>query len=183
MLVTGENIVLQMDDFSDHKKVAPRKIHINSEEVAEIAKFSGIDTSDLDALVEKIPDWNGNKGGCDELGLFWSTTENPNGKFDWYTKGGRFKNYLKLRQPRPPNLIGKLLRRKPKSSCNSALKSEVCLSTFEGDTPACYLHEGTWSECPLNATEAEASNWYSDFLKFFDRLEGGTKITVIDIHH
>ena len=182
LLVTGKNISLQMDAFSDHKKVAPRKIRIDSNDIKDISKAYRIDPLDLDAILEKVPEWTGGKGGRDDAGLFWLSTENPDAKFEWYEKGGRFKSFLKLKEPRKPSVFGKLLGQKPKTSANSALKIEICLTTFEEEKPAVFLHEGNWNECPINATKAQAQNWDVNFLEFFNDLEENTKITVIDIH-
>jgi hypothetical protein len=51
--------------------------------------------NDLETLAERMKDWTGRPGGVDERGLYFTTTNNPQGRWDWYEIGGRWNGLLK----------------------------------------------------------------------------------------
>lgn len=76
-------------NFDINKEVEPHKYYVEIEEIQRMAKSYGIDTknlpANLPALAEKLEDWNGDKGGVDESGLYGFSTENPDGHIDaWF---------------------------------------------------------------------------------------------------
>lgn len=96
---------------------------------------------------------------------------NPNSKWNWYTIGGRFNNYLKT-------LSGK--------TTNEDYVSKIDwedILPFAFVTPIGEWHErgkmGWWA-CVFN--EKATDNWKSEFKEFLDSLDEDTIVTVVDCH-
>ena len=96
---------------------------------------------------------------------------NPNSKWNWYTIGGRFNNYLKT-------LSGK--------TTNEDYVSKIDwedILPFAVVTPIGEWHErgkmGWWA-CVFN--EKATDNWKSEFKEFLDSLDEDTIVTVVDCH-
>lgn len=96
---------------------------------------------------------------------------NPNSKWNWYTFGGRFNNYLKT-------LSGK--------TTNEDYVSKIDwedILPFAFVTPIGEWHErgkmGWWA-CVFN--EKSHDNWKSEFKEFLDSLDEDTIVTVVDCH-
>ena len=96
---------------------------------------------------------------------------NPNSKWNWYTIGGRFNNYLKT-------LSGK--------TTNEDYVSKIDwedILPFAFVTPIGEWHErgkmGWWA-CVFN--EKPTDNWKSEFKEFLDSLDEDTIVTVVDCH-
>lgn len=99
------------------------------------------------------------------------STYNPNSKWDWYTIGGRWNNYLKT-------LSGK--------TTNEDYVSKIDwedILPFAFVTPIGEWHErgkmGWWA-CVFN--EKATDNWKSEFKEFLDNLDEDTIVTVVDCH-
>ena len=96
---------------------------------------------------------------------------NPNSKWNWYTIGGRFNNYLKT-------LSGK--------TTNEDYVSKIDwedILPFAFVTPIGEWHErgkmGWWA-CVFN--EKATDNWESEFKEFLGSLDEDTIVTVVDCH-
>lgn len=96
---------------------------------------------------------------------------NPNSKWNWYTIGGRFNNYLKT-------LSGK--------TTNEDYVSKIDwedILPFAFVTPIGEWHErgkmGWWA-CVFN--EKATDNWKSEFKEFLDSLDEDTIVTVVDCY-
>ena len=83
----------------------------NSDEVSDKEKEENLKLT-FDELYEKYgEDWNNNSWRKDEDGVYYEySTRNPKSKWDWYELGGRWNNFLKL---------------KDGSYCDSALKGDI----------------------------------------------------------
>lgn len=96
---------------------------------------------------------------------------NPNSKWNWYTIGGRFNNYLKT-------LSGK--------TTNEDYVSKIDwedILPFAFVTPIGEWHErgkmGWWA-CVFN--EKATDNWKSEFKEFLGSLDKDTIVTVVDCY-
>lgn len=89
----------QVGDFLDTKKVIPP--HLTVEKIRHKDRYSTFE--------EFMEDWCGVGERDPEMGVY-GRWENPNAKWDWYTCGGRWDGWLKL---------------KDNSSANSAQKGDV----------------------------------------------------------
>ncbi|MCU0653548.1 MAG: hypothetical protein MUD10_04800, partial [Candidatus Pacebacteria bacterium] len=67
-------------DFS--REVKEYKYYLSKNDVDDIAKHYQISAADQNAIAAKIGDWNGDKGGVDERGIYALSTQNRNGHFD-----------------------------------------------------------------------------------------------------
>ena len=77
--------------FDDSLEVEAYKAYLEEVEIDRMAGHYRIEKGDWPALIDKMPDWRGTKGGQDAIGLFSWTTANPQGRWDWYEIGGRWK--------------------------------------------------------------------------------------------
>lgn len=94
VLVVGDDVDAALAPYDENTEVAPRREHLDAEEVASMAGHYGIDPADLSALAAKMDDWRGRTGGVDREGLFCMTTYNPASKWDWYVVGGRWRGFF-----------------------------------------------------------------------------------------
>lgn len=99
------------------------------------------------------------------------STYNPNSKWDWYTIGGRWNNYLKTLSS---------------ETTNEDYASEIDwkdIIPFAFVTPIGEWHErgemGWWA-CVSNGKNIE--DWKSEFKEFLDNLDEDTIVTVVDCH-
>ena len=79
-----------LSPFDESLEIDPYQEHLSPREIRTMAERYEIDPSDLAALEGMMPRWNGRPGGVDEKGLFTWSTDNPDGKWDWYVIGGRW---------------------------------------------------------------------------------------------
>lgn len=99
------------------------------------------------------------------------STYNPNSKWDWYTIGGRWNNYLKT-------LSGE--------TTNEDYASKIDwkdIIPFVFVTPIGEWHERGemgWRACVSNGKNIE--DWKSEFKEFLDNLDEDTIVTVVDCH-
>lgn len=114
--------------------------------------------------------WRFNKSMIEPNGDLLSIY-NPNSKWDWYTIGGRWNNYLKT-------LSGK--------TTNEDYVSKIDwedILPFAFVTPIGEWHErgkmGWWA---FVSNEKATDNWKSEFKEFLDNLDEDTIVTVVDCH-
>jgi len=95
VLVIGDDVAGQLEPYDEGIQIEPYKEHLDSAEIACMASYYGLSPSDVNALHEKIRDWNEpNGGGIDDQGLFVWRTYNPESKWDWWTVGGRWADHF-----------------------------------------------------------------------------------------
>lgn len=95
VLVLGENHEEQLEPFDERLEVDEYKVYLTEKEVTSMRDHYQVKTDST--LVEKMEEWNGDKGGKDKKGIYYLTTYNPNSKWDWYQLGGRWSGFLKLK--------------------------------------------------------------------------------------
>jgi hypothetical protein len=95
VLCFGDDVDGLLAPYNEELRVAPRREHLDEDDLARMQKH--YETDDPRTLIEKMEDWNGGKGGIDAEGLYYLSNTNPNGKWDWYTVGGRWRGYLKAK--------------------------------------------------------------------------------------
>ena len=79
---------------------APRPVYMDAADVHDMAKHYGMPLTDLVALAKKIEDWHSLPGGITEEGdLYYLTTHNEQGKWDWYCIGGRWTGWATKSDP------------------------------------------------------------------------------------
>lgn len=89
--------------YDEGVEVAEYKSYLTKEEIdraykhfGDVKSPSGVQIPHLtSAQIEEYFDY---KGGSDEKGYFYWTTQNPNRKWDWYQIGGRWQGMLKLKK-------------------------------------------------------------------------------------
>jgi len=69
--------------FDINFKVKPYRVYLEKDELQKMIK--NYKEKNLNILAKRMEDWNANKGGVDEKGLYYETNQNPNGKFDYWT--------------------------------------------------------------------------------------------------
>ena len=108
VVVIGDNYEGQLDPYSENIEVDEYLDSVVTDEQKEFftehyVKIYPKD-SDLsfDALYKKHgKDWNGNKWKKNEDGVYCSySTYNPDSKWDWYSVGGRWSGYFRLKEGR-----------------------------------------------------------------------------------
>lgn len=88
--------------FDEDRAVRPYKLHLSANSVAEMARHYNIPETDHAGLIAKMNDWLGYSGGKDHLGFYAMSSNNPDGKWDWYEIGGRFNGRIRgIEIPRP----------------------------------------------------------------------------------
>jgi len=181
-LVTGKNINKQLMPFSCHYKIDPYKVFLDKNELNSMGEHFKIEFSDISHLAAKMQEWNGAEGHIEEGKIFYLSTENINGKLEWFQVGGRFSGYLKIKEERSPGFFGRLRGKRPTDSVNSALKSEIVEGYIEKELPAGILHNDQWIESPLTQDEKLISNWKKRFIDVFESVPNHYLITVVDLH-
>lgn len=69
-------------NFDINKKTKPYKYYVEADEIQRMAESYGVDPTNLSVLAEKLENWNCDKGGMDESGLYGISTKNPDGHID-----------------------------------------------------------------------------------------------------
>lgn len=107
---------------------------------------------------------------------------NPEGKFDWFEVGGRFRDFLPLRTPRETRRFFGLLRGPLRQQAVTAQKSEVDVEALLKSPPAALLFAGQLSESPMMATGVGLQAWREEFACLLSAVPDDTCLTVIDFH-
>lgn len=109
------------------------------------------------------------------------TTYNPNSKWDWYSVGGRWNNYIYLKEKDPEgNPI----------QVNQAYFDEIDWDyMLEHKIPFCFVDEdGEWHErgemgwwaCVTN--EKPESDWNQMFREYVQSIDANCLVTAVDFH-
>lgn len=109
------------------------------------------------------------------------STYNPESKWDWYSEGGRWGDWLILKE-KDENGVP--------FAAVFALKSEVDWdSMFPNRVPFCFVTEdGEWYEKAsmgwfgITSDDKEVDAWNKEFKKYLDSVGDDVPITVIDFH-
>jgi hypothetical protein len=80
----GQRASDMLANFDINKEMPPYKYYVKADEIQSMAKSYKIDSTNFSALAEKLEDWNGDKGGVDENGLYGISTNNPDGHIDYW---------------------------------------------------------------------------------------------------
>lgn len=181
LLVSGEKIDEQLLSFSVDFTVQPHEVFLLPEEIMKMAEHYGISFADLAALADKIENWSGEKGFFKNGKLGRISTQNPNGKFDFYKVGGRYSGYIYLKTPRQPSWIGRFFGGKSEvTQVNKALKKDIDISRMQANTPGALLHQNTWIQAPFE--EDVSGDWSRQFWQLFETIPEDWKITAVDMH-
>lgn len=70
--------------FDLNREVKEYKYYLSQKDIKSIADHYKIDISNLDAIAEKLNDWNGDKGGVDQKGVYGLSTKNREAKWDYW---------------------------------------------------------------------------------------------------
>jgi hypothetical protein len=81
--------------FDEALAVPPYREYLQPFDIERMASHYTLDQRDLEALAQRMNEWTGRPGGVDERGLYFTTTNNPEGRWDWYEIGGRWNGLLK----------------------------------------------------------------------------------------
>lgn len=90
-----EIVAKTLEPFDEELKVPPYRKHLEAYEVARMAGHYKLDRHNLHGLAAWMQEWTGNPGGVDRRGLYYTTTFNPDGRWDWYEIGGRWDGFIK----------------------------------------------------------------------------------------
>ena len=110
------------------------------------------------------------------------STDNPEGRFDWYVIGGRWDKSLKLLKPKeerrafghlPPRII---------TQTNAALKLEIDQPHLLLDPPAHLVSAGQWFSSPMFAKGEVREQWKRQFAEIFRTIPENTQLTAVDVH-
>jgi hypothetical protein len=87
----GSSVETALAPFDEAREVEPSRFHLPHHELVMMAKHFGIPASHVHELSERMEDWNDRSGGVDREGLYYLSTCNPDGRWDWYEIGGRWE--------------------------------------------------------------------------------------------
>ena len=181
-LVAGHSHDAALEPFADFLKVERYKCFLEDADVTAMAEHLSVPREDLGALASRMPEWQEAEGGIEDDRLFFWSTDNPKGKYDWYRVGGTFAGYLHLRVPRAPKWWERLVGRGPTDRVNQARKHEVVLDAILADPPSALVHNGEWYEAPLTHEVARFQEWKQGFPRLFSSVGGEERLTVVDLH-
>jgi hypothetical protein len=103
-MVIGDDVEGQLEPYNEEIQVAPYRKY--DHDPAWLFRFyasenEGHPEPSLETLVAFLNDrWeeDGEKYGVDEMGVYSLSTYNPDSKWDWYTVGGRWMGFFKLKE-------------------------------------------------------------------------------------
>jgi hypothetical protein len=181
-LVVGHDPEAQLAPLAQDLEMPRRKVFLDADEVGQMANHLSIPASDLDGLAASMPEWQEAEGGVEDGRLFYWSTENPNGKYDWYQVGGRFADSLVLARPRPPSWWRKLLGAGPQERASQARKIDIQPGPLLADPPAAVLIDGAWHEGPITMDAASLEHWRVEFAQIFASIPDDALLTIADLH-
>lgn len=181
-IVVGAKLDDTLAPFANYLKVEKYKSYVELPDVTAMAEHYGISADDLAALAARLPEWHGAEGGSEAGRLFFWSTENPQGKYDWYEVGGRFSGHFRLTHPVPPAWWQRLLGRGPVERVNRAFKRQVDLQAVLSDPPAALLLNSVWHESPITSDEPQLREWKERFATLFEAVPSDASLTAVDIH-
>lgn len=97
VMVIGDNPEQQLAPYDENIETVPRRKEISGDSIEQMAKYYGIDPTDLSSLCKHMRDWDGCAGVVEDDKLYKLSTYNENSKWDWYQLGGRWSGYLKMK--------------------------------------------------------------------------------------
>lgn len=83
-----------LEAFDEGMEVESYRVHLDHHGVRQMAQQYKIHPANVHALAKNMHDWTHREGGVDRDGLYYLSTCNPDGYFDWYEVGGRFDGYI-----------------------------------------------------------------------------------------
>jgi len=181
VLVAGEDIDSVLLPLSSNE-VAPHEVALDEDEVAAMASHYGVRAGDAASLAAKIPDYFAEPGFERDGRLFRVTRENTQRHFDWYQHGGRWADYLKLREPRPTRRFLGLLAGPAVTHVSSARKSEIDQAHLLADPPESLVCDGQWHSGPLVLDGQAPTEWQREFASLFASIPADTWLHCVDIH-
>jgi hypothetical protein len=182
VLVAGDKIDEQLLPFSDHLEVEPYESFLSDEDVKSMAEHYGVPVTDLAALATKMQDWQSAEGLVRDGRLGYISTQNPEGRHDWYQVGGQWADTLRLREPRPVRRFFGLLPAGSTLRATTATKAEIDQEALLADPPAALLFRGQWLASPIFAPDDAETRWRTEFSEHFARIRDDTLLTVVDVH-
>jgi hypothetical protein len=182
LLVAGDPVDEQLSAFSVHAEVAPYEVFLSDADIASMAEHYGVPSADLGTLAAKMQDWQRAEGFIRDGRLGYLSTDNPDGRHDWYKVGGQWADALRLREPRPLRRFFGLLPAGRTSRATSAKKSEIDQEALLADPPAALLFRGEWLASPFFAEGEAEAGWRAQFAQHFARIPDDTVLTVVDTH-
>ena len=181
-LVVGDNPEQQLEPLSEHVEVPRYKSYLEAESVSAMARHFGVPETDLAALAAKLPEWHEAEGGVDNGRLFTWSTANPDSKFDWFERGGRFKGFLRLKVAVQPSGFWRLLGARAKDRVDHARKKDIDAAPLLAEPPAAVFVDSVWHECPITSDPAELERWRLRFAELFGSIGDESLLTVMDMH-
>jgi hypothetical protein len=114
---------------------------------------------------------------------------NPDSKWDWYSVGGRWAGYFKLK----PGATGELgepgvFDNKPEHDADIATVEDIDWANMEHPTTYAVLHDGVWHQHGEMGWFGMASNekpkdaWQAEFDAIIKGLDPEDEVTVVDCH-
>ncbi len=98
--------------FDEALAVTPYREYLQPFDIELMASHYSLDRNDLNALVERMKDWIDRPGCVDERALYFTTTSNPEGRWDRFEIGGRWS--VMLKGARRNVISTRALRKSPK---------------------------------------------------------------------
>lgn len=84
-----------LERFSDEKRVEAYKGYVKGQKLQQMAEFYGLPETDLPALASHLKGYYGaDEAGVDEGGLYYISTRNPQGRWDYWVIGGRWDGVI-----------------------------------------------------------------------------------------
>lgn len=182
VIVVGGSVNERLRQFADHSKVEPYREFVEQDEQRSMAEHFGLRVGDLEALVTRMPEWAEVEAEIHGGQISYWSTENPNGRFDWYKVGGRFSGYLQLKEPREPSWFGRLVGRRASCSVNVARKGEVVVERLLEEPPFAVVIGESWLEQGWGEAALTDEEWRAQVGERFRLIPDDEMLTVIDIH-
>lgn len=138
VLVVGDDVEGQLEPYDENREVAPYKKYLDDKDVERMIDYYRrneglkVDRRKKDwqeKLVAKMEDWTGCEGGYDEDGIFYWSTYNPDSKWDWYSIGGRWRGFFRLKKGKKGNVgqpgVFQLGTEAPEGVADQARKGDI----------------------------------------------------------
>jgi hypothetical protein len=181
VLVAGEDVESILRPYSSNE-VALHEVALDDVELGAMASYYGLPVTDRAALAANIPDYFGEEGFERGGRLFRVTRENTRRRFEWYQVGGRWADFLQLKEPRATRRFFGLLAGPPVNVAATARKSEIDPSHLLASPPPCLVREGQWHDGPIPGDGPRSTEWQREFASLFAVIPDDTWLHCVDIH-
>lgn len=181
-LVVGADPDKELEPYFGELPVPRYKVFLEADDVKLMASEYSLPETDRAGLAGYMSKWTGEEGGLEEGRLFHWSTDNPDGKYDWYEVGGRFSGYLRLKSPLRPTGWRRLFGARAKEQVNQALKKDVNVDAILSDPPAALLNSGEWHEQPFDSSAEASEEWRRRFSQLFSAIPDDAPLTAMDLH-